>query len=162
MTCFGKCHELWHFTTPLERMLAKWTFFPTRARLLCFACPRCLKITEKVSFNNIASEASYVYILSGQKWSNLASFWRPKACGQTELPDGSVLIGQKLVEKAKKEKFKCDILSDFQTPGSSIMHCRKRSNGKISSVINNSYRKLLLLINSRQIEITKTQAGGLQ
>ena len=27
---------------------------------------RCLKITEKVSFN-IASEASYVYILSGQK-----------------------------------------------------------------------------------------------
>ena len=26
----------------------------------------CLKITEKVSFN-IASEASYVYILSGQK-----------------------------------------------------------------------------------------------
>ena len=29
-------------------------------------CSRCLKITEKVSFN-IASEASYVYILSGQK-----------------------------------------------------------------------------------------------
>ena len=27
---------------------------------------RCLKITEKVSFN-IASEASYVYILSGKK-----------------------------------------------------------------------------------------------
>ena len=27
---------------------------------------RCLKITEKVSFN-IASEASYVFILSGQK-----------------------------------------------------------------------------------------------
>ena len=27
---------------------------------------RCLKITEKVSFN-IASKASYVYILSGQK-----------------------------------------------------------------------------------------------
>ena len=31
----------------------------------------CLKIAEKVSFN-IASEASYVYILSGQKWSILA------------------------------------------------------------------------------------------
>ena len=29
-------------------------------------CARCLKITEKVSFN-IVSEASYVYILSGQK-----------------------------------------------------------------------------------------------
>ena len=42
--------------------------------------PRCLKITEKVSFN-IASEARHVYILSGQKliknaqkWSILASF----------------------------------------------------------------------------------------
>ena len=32
---------------------------PTRAQ--------CLKITEKVAFN-IASEASYVYILSGQKF----------------------------------------------------------------------------------------------
>ena len=30
------------------------------------AVAQCLKITEKVSFN-IASEASYVYILSGQK-----------------------------------------------------------------------------------------------
>ena len=34
--------------------------------LLANAYARCLKITEKVSFN-IASEASYVYILSGQK-----------------------------------------------------------------------------------------------
>ena len=39
---------------------AKYTF----QRLL--AGVRCLKITEKVSFN-IASKASYVYILSGQK-----------------------------------------------------------------------------------------------
>ena len=31
------------------------------------------------------------------------------------LPDRSVLIGQKLVENAKIEKFKCDILSNFQT-----------------------------------------------
>ena len=39
---------------------------------------RCLKITEKVSFN-IASEASYVYILSGQKLVKNAkngTFWR--------------------------------------------------------------------------------------
>ena len=33
---------------------------------LLYTYSRCLKITEKVSFN-IASEASYVYILSGQK-----------------------------------------------------------------------------------------------
>ena len=35
---------------------------------------RCLKITEKVSFN-IASEASYVYILSGQKFIKNAKKW---------------------------------------------------------------------------------------
>ena len=28
---------------------------------------RCLKIAEKVSLHNIASEASYVYIFSGQR-----------------------------------------------------------------------------------------------
>ena len=31
------------------------------------------------------------------------------------LPDRSFLIGQKLVENAKIEKFKCDIFGDFQT-----------------------------------------------
>ena len=39
---------------------------------------RCLKITEKVS-SNIASEASYAYILSGQKLiknAKNAQFWR--------------------------------------------------------------------------------------
>ena len=39
---------------------------------------RCLKITEKVSFN-IASEATYVYILSGQKFIKNAKngpFWQ--------------------------------------------------------------------------------------
>ena len=49
-------------------------------------CTRCLKITEKVSFN-IASEASYVYISSGQKF----------------------------IKIAKIEKLKCDILDDFWT-----------------------------------------------
>ena len=45
----------------------------------------------------------------------MASFWKPEACGQTVLPDKSVLIGQKLVENDKIQKFKCDILSNFQT-----------------------------------------------
>ena len=47
--------------------------------------------------------------------ANLASFWKPEACGQTVLPDRSVLIGQKLVRNAKIKKLKCDILSNFQT-----------------------------------------------
>ena len=35
---------------------------------------------------------------------DLASFWKIEACGQTVLPDRSVLIGQKLVENAKNSK----------------------------------------------------------
>ena len=80
-------------------------------RLYCYrllpTTSRCLKITEKVSFN-IASGASYVYILSGQKLIKNAKngpFWRVfqnlklavKQCYQT----GQFLIGQKLVENAK-------------------------------------------------------------
>ena len=67
-----------------------------------FFNPRCLKITEKVSFN-IASEASYVYILTVQKLNENAKncpFWRVfenlelavKQCYQK---------GQKLVKKVK-------------------------------------------------------------
>ena len=65
---------------------------------------------EKVSFK-IASVASYVYILSGQKLTKNAKdgFRKSEACGQTVLPDRSLLIGQKLVKKAKIGKFKCDI-----------------------------------------------------
>ena len=82
---------------------------------------QCLKITEKVSFD-IASEASYAYILNGQKFIKNAKncpfcrvFEKSEACGQTVLPDMSLLIGHKLVENAKIQKFKCDILSNFQT-----------------------------------------------
>ena len=39
--------------------------FGIRPNLQFLLMAQCLKITEKVSFNN-ASEASYVYILSGQ------------------------------------------------------------------------------------------------
>ena len=46
------------------------------------------------------------------KMLNLASFLKIKACSQAELPDRSVLIGQKLVENAK---IHCDIFGDFQT-----------------------------------------------
>ena len=46
---------------------------------------------------------------------DFGGFWKSEACGQTVLPDRSILIGQKLVENAKIQNFKCDILSDFQT-----------------------------------------------
>ena len=61
-------------------------------------------------------------ILSGQKFTKNAKngpFWRvflkPEACGQTVLPDRSILIGQKLAENAKIKNFKWDILIYFQT-----------------------------------------------
>ena len=92
------------------------------AKLLYFVITRItrwLKITEKVSFQ-IASEASYVYILSAQKfirnaqkWSILASFWKAEVCGQTVFPDRSILT--KKVQNAKIEKFKWAFFVDFQT-----------------------------------------------
>ena len=74
----------------IGKLICIWVF--EKIYMILFVCidvsktsSRCLKITEKVSFN-IASEASYVYILSGQKliknakkWSILASFCKPKA-----------------------------------------------------------------------------------
>ena len=42
-------------------------------------------------------------------------FKKPEAFGQTVLQDMSILIGQKLVENAKIEKYQYDTLRDFQT-----------------------------------------------
>ena len=82
---------------------------------------RVFENPRKISFN-IESEASYVYILSGQKLIKNAKngpFWRVfenlklavKQCYQTS----QFLIGQKLAENAKIQELKCDILSNFQT-----------------------------------------------
>ena len=38
------------------------------------------------------------------------------------LPDRSILLRQDLLENAKIEKFKCDLLGDFQT----LWHCPSR------------------------------------
>ena len=45
----------------------------------------------------------------------MVQFGKPEASGHTVLPDMLSLIGQKLVENAEIQKFKCDILGDFQT-----------------------------------------------
>ena len=42
---------------------------------------------------------------------NLAFFSQTEATTQTELPDRRLLIGQKWLENAKIQKFKCDILT---------------------------------------------------
>ena len=60
---FNCCPKLNSFSLPPRKVIGFWIldFFEMNERWT-----RWLKITEKVSFN-IASEASYVYILSGQK-----------------------------------------------------------------------------------------------
>ena len=61
------------------------------------------KSQEKVSFN-IASEARYIYILSGQKFIQNGPIWLVfENCGQTVLPEMSILIAQKLVKNAISE-----------------------------------------------------------
>ena len=66
-----------------------------------------MKITEKVAFN-IASKASYVYILSGQKLIKNASL-------QSNSVTRQVNLGQKLMENAKLKNSNATFLSNFQT-----------------------------------------------
>ena len=60
---------------------------------------------RKLTFN-IAREASYSYFLSGQKFIKKPKMVNFDEFLQTVLPDRSLLIGQKLVENVKIEKFK--------------------------------------------------------
>ena len=71
---------------------------------------KCLKITEKVSFN-IASEASYVYISSGQKVIKNAKI------GLLSLRSISVtrqVNFDRTKTGTKFQKLKCDIFGNFQ------------------------------------------------
>ena len=58
--------QIGHLIGQIGKILGLHVIGDLLKSLLITTYPRCLKITEKVSFN-IASEASYVYILSGQK-----------------------------------------------------------------------------------------------
>ena len=74
---------------------------------------RCLKITEKVSFN-VASEASYVYIKSGQKFIKNAKIGQVlQLFDDLALRSNSVTrlisIGKTVVRNAQISKFKCDV-----------------------------------------------------
>ena len=96
-------------------VVVNWSGRSAKKGIICDAVSsvcnysRCLKITEKVSFN-FASEVSYVYILILQKSIKDAKNGQFD-CGQTVLPDRSILIGQKLMENAKSDNF--DIFNVF-------------------------------------------------
>ena len=77
---------------------------------------RCLKITKSLIQHCERSELRLHFEWTKvNQFATVASFWRPEACGQTVLPDRSILIGQKMMRNAKIENFKCNILSNFQT-----------------------------------------------
>ena len=66
---------------------------------------------KKVSFNNCERSElrlQFEWTKVNLKNAYLASFWKAEACGQTVLPDKSILIGQKLLKNANIQKFKCD------------------------------------------------------
>ena len=69
----------------------------------------------KISFN-IASEASYVYILCGQKFiknGQNGEFCQTEATCLTVLPDRPHLIEQKLIESAKIRNSNEAFFGDF-------------------------------------------------
>ena len=77
------------------------TYYATEYSLVVLA--PCLKITEKVA-SNIASEASYVYIfIKNTINGKFGEFYKEKKNCHTVLPDGSILIGQKLMKNAQIE-----------------------------------------------------------
>ena len=62
---------MWHSTFDLSSLRGRGDqnqSFNHLALKLWLCIAQCLKITEKVSLKNIASEASYIYILRGQKF----------------------------------------------------------------------------------------------
>ena len=77
------------------------------------------------------------------KMVNLASFWQTEATTQTVLPDRQLLIGQKWLENAKIQKFKCDILGDFETlwRGYSLPKERIKPPAKCSSALSKKWYK---------------------
>ena len=62
------------------------------------------------------------FIKNCQKWSILASFWKPKICGQTVLPDRSVLIRQKVAGKRQKVQMR-----DFESFSNNVLEDEGRS-----------------------------------
>ena len=91
-----------------------------------------MKITKKSHSTLRAKRATF----TKKKIKNAKNgqFWRVfenlKFAVKQLLPDRSVLIGQKLVENAKIEKLKCNILSDFQT----MWLCSKEKKNRNSSL----------------------------
>ena len=100
----------------VERVVnSKCSFLPVingiKIQIFCIQCDNVLHTVfenhRKSLIKHCASEASYIFILSGQKLikrPNIVNFERIQACGQTVLPDMSILTEQKLAKSTKIKK----------------------------------------------------------
>ena len=88
---------------------------------------QCLKITENVLFN-IASEASYVYILNGQKFikndknAHLGEFLKTWSLRSNSFTRQVTFNRTKMVKIPKLKKLKCDILDETMWEGCVIFN----------------------------------------
>ena len=78
-----------------------------------------LKSQKKSHWRLRAKRATFTYLvdkscLKMPKQDNSDKIWKLEFCVQTVLPDRSFLLGQKLMENVKIEKFKWDILQHCQ------------------------------------------------
>ena len=107
MQSIGACRQerppmiLRNFFSPIQYFLLLWCPIEYRNS-------QCLKIAQKVAFN-IASEASYVYILSGQKFIKNAKngrFWRLFETWSSQSQSVTIHVSFKSTKNCwKKPKF---------------------------------------------------------
>ena len=98
--------EVLHNTSVYLIMVAKVDFRRWYTRAMRSIHAQCLKVTEKVSFN-IASEESYDYIMSRQKFIKNAKngLFKPETYGETVFPDRSLFNRTTSGEKCLNWKF---------------------------------------------------------
>ena len=116
--------------------------------LLFLSPPQCLKFTQKVAFN-IASEASYVCILSIKnslkvpKMVNLGTFWKTEATWKQCYQTGQFQKGKNWWKGPKLKNWQWDILGDFQPlwRGYSLPKERIKPPAKCSSALSKKWYK---------------------
>ena len=94
-------------------------FMNTNFQAFKYLC-HCVWKSQKKSHSTLrAKRALFIFwvdksSLKMPKMFILANFWKLKACGQTVLPEGSLLKGQKLMEKAQIQKRQFEWFSKMQ------------------------------------------------
>ena len=118
------CCWIWNQSVK-RRTPVQWNKYRIFVQKIDLKLAQCLKITEKVSFK-IASEASYVYILSGQKliknakMVHFGEFLKTWSLRSNSVTRQVSFNRTKIGGKCQNSKIQWDILSNFQTMCSGI------------------------------------------